>query len=109
MCAFFMIRPPPIFPRTDTLFPYTTLFRSVVGLMGPQRLLRLDTGVAFVDQLDGKPETTVQLVGKTPAAQGGVLFAAIERQRQPHNGPIGSPDATTPRHCPKTILACRGR
>src|SRR3546814_5107559 len=27
-----MVRRPPISTRTDTLFPYTTLFRSVVGL-----------------------------------------------------------------------------
>src|SRR3546814_20262840 len=26
-----MIRPPPRSTRTDTLFPYTTLFRSVIG------------------------------------------------------------------------------
>src|SRR3546814_21104608 len=26
---FFMTRPPPISTRTDTLFPYTTLFRSL--------------------------------------------------------------------------------
>src|SRR3546814_3927316 len=26
-----MIRRPPRSPRTDTLFPYTTLFRSIVG------------------------------------------------------------------------------
>src|SRR3546814_6173776 len=25
-----MIRRPPVFPRTDTLFPYTTLFRSAI-------------------------------------------------------------------------------
>src|SRR3546814_5303251 len=32
-CLFFlMIRRPPISTRTDTLFPYTTLFRSVVEL-----------------------------------------------------------------------------
>src|SRR3546814_7650415 len=29
-----MIRRPPRSTRTDTLFPYTTLFRSVVGTMG---------------------------------------------------------------------------
>src|SRR3546814_9485973 len=29
---FLMIRRPPRSTRTDTLFPYTTLFRSVVGL-----------------------------------------------------------------------------
>src|SRR3546814_13243121 len=28
-CFFLMIQRPPSFPRTDTLFPYTTLFRSV--------------------------------------------------------------------------------
>src|SRR3546814_7720165 len=29
-----MIRRPPISTRTDTLFPYTTLFRSHLGLVG---------------------------------------------------------------------------
>src|SRR3546814_19366039 len=28
-----MIRPPPISTRTDTLFPYTTLFRSCIGII----------------------------------------------------------------------------
>src|SRR3546814_3662725 len=33
MCFFFlMIRRPPRSTRTDTLFPYTTLFRSDIGL-----------------------------------------------------------------------------
>src|SRR3546814_6533530 len=38
-CLFFlMIRPPPRSTRTDTLFPYTTLFRSpVAGLVGRAR------------------------------------------------------------------------
>src|SRR3546814_2434375 len=39
MFFFLMIRPPPRSTRTDTLFPYTTLFRS---LGAPVRLLRLD-------------------------------------------------------------------
>src|SRR3546814_14719897 len=30
-CFFLMIRRPPRSTRTDTLFPYTTLFRSVAG------------------------------------------------------------------------------
>src|SRR3546814_17481212 len=33
-----MIRRPPRSTRTDTLFPYTTLFRSSVGRIGRQRL-----------------------------------------------------------------------
>src|SRR3546814_9013626 len=32
-----MIRPPPRSKRTDTLFPYTTLFRSHAGPQGPER------------------------------------------------------------------------
>src|SRR3546814_14283314 len=31
VCFFLMLRRPPRSTRTDTLFPYTTLFRSVVG------------------------------------------------------------------------------
>src|SRR3546814_5701384 len=36
-----MIRRPPISTRTDTLFPYTTLFRSLSDLGARGRLLRL--------------------------------------------------------------------
>src|SRR3546814_4972684 len=32
-----MIRRPPRSTRTDTLFPYTTLFRSTMGMIGHER------------------------------------------------------------------------
>src|SRR3546814_2852001 len=35
-----MIRRPPRSTRTDTLFPYTTLFRSIAGRMFPDRAPR---------------------------------------------------------------------
>src|SRR3546814_7641482 len=35
-----MIRRPPRSTRTDTLFPYTTLFRSVLAWSGPSSLMR---------------------------------------------------------------------
>src|SRR3546814_15280187 len=35
-----MIRRPPISTRTDTLFPYTTLFRSLVGLKPMKAMAR---------------------------------------------------------------------
>src|SRR3546814_4133167 len=44
MCFFFfflMIRRPPRSTRTDTLFPYTTLFRSVVWINGPTDIATL--------------------------------------------------------------------
>src|SRR3546814_11695426 len=43
---FLMIRRPPRSTRTDTLFPYTTLFRSVGG-----DLMRTATGPLFVFSL----------------------------------------------------------
>src|SRR3546814_9570955 len=56
-----MIRRPPRSTRTDTLFPYTTLFRSVLadrqhGGAGPQRhqrLQHLDGGERNVLELEG--------------------------------------------------------
>src|SRR3546814_15005461 len=45
---FLMIRRPPRSTRTDTLFPYTTLFRSMPSSLqcgadgGPRRLMKID-------------------------------------------------------------------
>src|SRR3546814_17758797 len=53
---FLMIRPPPRFTRTDTLFPYTTLFRSVDAdmLVAQQR-------VAGAEQENRREEVPLQL------------------------------------------------
>src|SRR3546814_17426426 len=48
-----MIRRPPRSTRTDTLFPYTTLFRSGLGELVASRLGR---GVQRSDAVDGAPE-----------------------------------------------------
>src|SRR3546814_8992263 len=40
-----MIRRPPRSTRTDTLFPYTTLFRSVVAFEGDQARRLSDVGI----------------------------------------------------------------
>src|SRR3546814_20654125 len=39
LCFFLMHRPPPISTRTDTLLPYTTLFRSPAWRAGRGRVL----------------------------------------------------------------------
>src|SRR3546814_1594007 len=44
-CFFLMIRRPPRSTRTDTLFPYTTLFRSIPGVLG---VVQISNGVAVV-------------------------------------------------------------
>src|SRR3546814_8551387 len=46
---FLIIRRPPRSTRTDTLFPYTTLFRSLVRGHGPSR----DLDLAGTSQIDG--------------------------------------------------------
>src|SRR3546814_3983569 len=49
-----MIRRPPISTRTDTLFPYTTLFRSVMGFQDCLHMMRVpfasDAAVEFSDR-----------------------------------------------------------
>src|SRR3546814_1442077 len=39
-----MIRRPPRSTRTDTLFPYTTLFRSVLGMQAGEMFIGADRG-----------------------------------------------------------------
>src|SRR3546814_10499922 len=46
---FLMIRRPPRSTRTDTLFPYTTLFRSVLHQLIDGQLGIVDEGQATVD------------------------------------------------------------
>src|SRR3546814_9771260 len=55
-----MIRRPPRSTRTDTLFPYTTLFRSIP-------LVHADAGALFLDKLAGvsDPEKKRKTIGGT--------------------------------------------
>src|SRR3546814_9458877 len=73
---FLMIRRPPRSTRTDTLFPYTTLFRSVGQAVGRDVVAfgqhRLDLQVlveleqAFVERLgDGRGQRGVGVVGRS--------------------------------------------
>src|SRR3546814_9303001 len=54
MFFFLMIRRPPRSTRTDTLFPYTTLFRSIAGLAEEQG--GLGSKVAVLKALGGDPK-----------------------------------------------------
>src|SRR3546814_10235865 len=66
-----MIRRPPISTRTDTLFPYTTLFRSedagiaAHNLLQPREEWRRSSGLVYIwsDQVGGK----LQTVGLRPS------------------------------------------
>src|SRR3546814_11176586 len=101
-----MIRPPPRFTRTDTLFPYTTLFRSVLGDVRDGLLL-----------LGGYDESAVEGHGLSAAAaaSGGeqrnecnaanfashrfaTLGDILWRGGAPGEAPGKPPVGTTPRH-----------
>src|SRR3546814_13465087 len=67
MSFFLMIRRPPISTRTDTLFPYTTLFRSATARAGGQVVVGDDaehpgtTGIAYPIGADGRTRGVVLL------------------------------------------------
>src|SRR3546814_16795312 len=78
MCIFFflMIRRPPRSTRTDTLFPYTTLFRSHLAL---QQAVAADRADANADREDGEEQRHHRLV----AAQN---VLGIGREEQDEGG-----------------------
>src|SRR3546814_6642129 len=61
---FLMIRRPPRSTRTDTLFPYTTLFRSIVAEI-------LDICGAAPDSVEARPSCNVRLQMKLEEEQPG--------------------------------------
>src|SRR3546814_11541389 len=98
-----MIRRPPRSTRTDTLFPYTTLFRS---LLLPKRILKI-VGVKQVAPIEarmaaGKPG------GKSGNGRAGIAARAVRsgvtgelpvwRDALPKSG-IASPEQGTARSC----------
>src|SRR3546814_11127589 len=85
-----MIRRPPRSTRTDTLFPYTTLFRSLVAVLVRAGTFGLCgsgiwalTAILARDALDGGPAVFGLLLGGfgVGAVVGAVLRAAIPMTR----------------------------
>src|SRR3546814_995788 len=74
---FLMIRRPPRSPRTDTLFPYTTLFRSVIAFARPARL-----GGARRQHRRTARHATARPTRCQPRHAGGDLCPALRRIRQ---------------------------
>src|SRR3546814_1006490 len=73
---FLMIRRPPRSTRTDTLFPYTTLFRS---LQYPDR--RLHKIAKPVEQVDDRIRELVRNMAETMYAAPGIGLAATQVDR----------------------------
>src|SRR3546814_20117287 len=83
---FLMIRLPPRSTRTDTLFPYTTLFRSSGG--GRHRVF----ASAFPERVDGEPDNAEpgddreHSARLRPGACGGLSFAGADLAEHPEIG-----------------------
>src|SRR3546814_11873640 len=77
-----MIRPPPRSTRTDTLFPYTTLFRSIRDAFSQRRRQRF---ACAIDQI-GAERVTALFADRDPYAFGeqmhGTGCGDRDRQRQ---------------------------
>src|SRR3546814_2919154 len=80
-----MIRRPPRSTRTDTLFPYTTLFRSAQDTLGPRQVVvqeaRVREGAAHV----GEEAEQLVVVERPPRRQGD-----LEHRSEEHTSELQS-------------------
>src|SRR3546814_6678180 len=83
-----MIRRPPRSTRTDTLFPYTTLFRSVRALGGGPGILPVAFGQVVPAMIGGQRDQIVD-AGRVEAREE-ITELAVERQHlQAHLAAFG--------------------
>src|SRR3546814_13687250 len=75
-CFFLMIRRPPRTTRTDTLFPYTTLFRSLGQARGVVLLAAARSGIAVGEYA---PRLVKKALVGTGAAEKAQVHAMVQR------------------------------
>src|SRR3546814_9456708 len=63
-----MIRRPPRSTRTDTLFPYTTLFRSL------ESDREIAAAVSLVDEIQNELEGSFEKAGDVPTAKDAIVY-----------------------------------
>src|SRR3546814_11533792 len=86
LCFFLMIRRPPRSTRTDTLFPYTTLFRSRPGERRdgapPGAARTLAAGPAGLARLCGRGRADRPRLAAHPAVECAATAIGAERDRK---------------------------
>src|SRR3546814_17394714 len=94
-----MIRLPPRSTRTDTLFPYTTLFRSELGVPAPAREVHQRGARGGGDVGDAAAGTAVQEKGIGGAEPEAPLRPQAPRRRPPLAAPgeLGGREIAIPR------------
>src|SRR3546814_12283490 len=91
-CVFFlMIRRPPRSTRTDTLFPYTTLFRSMAAKKKEIKVYTAaDLGLAM-DQVGEKgARERVLTIGRPPKRQAGKVVTDEGERSEEHTSELQS-------------------
>src|SRR3546814_9991680 len=85
-----MIRRPPSFTLTDTLFPYTTLFRSVGPRLGGDELIT--EVLAGADRRLGRAGDAVHVVAQRQAVpvHGGVGGEPVAHRSEEHTSELQS-------------------
>src|SRR3546814_17697358 len=102
-----MIRRPPRSTRTDTLFPYTTLFRSVERGVGDVVLAPHDVGDAQVDVVDDRGDVVerppvladqhgVGQIRRVEMARSAHQVVPLDRARLPAEAPVGAASLRLP-------------
>src|SRR3546814_2111532 len=87
VCFFFvMIRRPPRSTRTDTLFPYTTLFRSGLEVPARRQLQELAAEHGGEGVLIVRPEVVVMRLDEADEARRAVRLAPALQVHQQHAG-----------------------
>src|SRR3546814_18804477 len=79
--CFLMIRRPPRSTRTDTLFPYTTLFRSYTNTRAPMR--NTNTGMRTSGSRERKPVIKIHLPEDPPQESPHLKRSVLHRSRYP--------------------------
>src|SRR3546814_15618125 len=103
-----MIRRPPISTRTDTLFPYTTLFRSAIAPIRPAPRQAHDfvrEQAARGRDMDFAGDEAAEAVPIEPRRRGGAGGEPIEADRVEHRVPR-SEERRVGKEC---VSTCRSR
>src|SRR3546814_13059993 len=99
-----MIRRPPRSTRTDTLFPYTTLFRSAVGVSERDRLLdvrrHVEISAERFDHVTGELKATYRTLGEKSGGESQELVAFIVRSALRFR--LGEEMRSRPRFAPRS-------
>src|SRR3546814_6499297 len=85
-----MIRRPPRSKRTDTLFPYTTLFRSVIRFDRPNVQYEQPLYSAVSRALERRPDAFFDVVAVSPQSGNAGRAALINDRSEEHTSELQS-------------------